>query len=246
MDNQLIAMNKLMELGVTAQSGKAVVSSRDIARVFEKRHDHVLRDIREIINKDPAWGAYHFGETPYTEPQNGQTYTEFNINRDGFTILVMGYTGEKAMRFKKAYIAAFNEMERRLAPQNYKEALLALVAAEEAREAIESQNKVLQLTAAKYEGQTDTVGLYKIGEIAEQLGISARRLNEFLKECRIQYKPNGSSTWRLYSEYLNENIALPRIVTLENGYDLPILLWTAKGRDFIFDLAEREMPRWYA
>ena len=100
---------------------------------------------------------------------------------------------------------------------------------------------MLQLTAAKYEGQTDTVGLYKIGEIAEQLGISARRLNEFLKDCRIQYKPNGSPTWRLYSEYLNENIALPRIVTLENGYDLPILMWTAKGRDFIFDLAEREI-----
>jgi Rha family phage regulatory protein len=136
MDSQTIAMKKLMELGVTAQSGKAVVSSRDIARVFEKRHGHVLRDIREIINKDPAWGAYHFGETPYTEPQNGQTYTEFNINRDGFTILIMGYTGEKAMRFKKAYIAAFNEMERRLAPQNYKEALLALVAAEEEREAM--------------------------------------------------------------------------------------------------------------
>ena len=240
MDNQLI------NLGLTEKSGKAFVSSRDIARVFEKRHDHVLRDIREIIERDLEWGVSNFGETPYIEPQNGQSYTEFYMNRDGFTLLVMGYTGEKAMRFKKAYIAAFNEMERRLAPQNYKEALLALVAAEEAREAIESQNKVLQLTAAKYEGQTDTVGLYKIGEIAEQLGISARRLNEFLKECRIQYKPNGSPTWRLYSGYLNENIALPRIVTLENGYALPILLWTAKGRDFIFDLAEREMPRWYA
>ena len=240
MDNQLI------NLGLTEKSGKVFVSSRDIARVFEKRHDHVLRDIREIIERDPEWGVSNFGETPYIEPQNGQSYTEFYMNRDGFTLLVMGYTGEKAMRFKKAYIAAFNEMERRLAPQNYKEALLALVAAEEAREAIESQNKVLQLTAAKYEGQTDTVGLYKIGEIAEQLGISARRLNEFLKDCRIQYKPNGSPTWRLYSEYLNENIALPRIVTLENGYDLPMLLWTAKGRDFIFDLAEREMPRWYA
>ena len=240
MDNQLI------NLGITEKSGKAFVSSRDIARVFEKRHDHVLRDIREIIERDPEWGVSNFGETPYIEPQNGQSYTEFYMNRDGFTLLVMGYNGEKAMQFKKAYIAAFNEMERRLAPHNYKEALLALVAAEEAREAIESQNKVLQLTAAKYEGQTDTVGLYKIGEIAEQLGISARRLNEFLKECRIQYKPNGSPTWRLYSEYIGENIALPRIVTLENGYDLPILLWTAKGRDFIFDLAEREMPRWYA
>ena len=239
MDNQLI------NLGLTEKSGKAVVSSRDIARVFEKNHQHVMRDIRNIIENDAQWGASNFGQSSYMNEQ-GKSQPEYLISRDGFTLLVMGYNGEKAMRFKKAYIAAFNEMERRLAPQNYKEALLALVAAEEAREAIESQNKALQLTAAKYEGQTDTVGLYKIGEIAEQLGISARRLNEFLKDCRIQYKPNGSPTWRLYSEYLNENIALPRIVTLENGYDLPILLWTAKGRDFIFDLAEREMPRWYA
>ena len=239
MDNQLI------NLGLTEKSGKAVVSSRDIARVFEKNHQHVMRDIRNIIENDAQWGASNFGQSSYMNEQS-KSQPEYLISRDGFTLLVMGYNGEKAMRFKKAYIAAFNEMERRLAPQNYKEALLALVAAEEAREAIESQNKALQLTAAKYEGQTDTVGLYKIGEIAEQLGISARRLNEFLKDCRIQYKPNGSPTWRLYSEYLNENIALPRIVTLENGYDLPILLWTAKGRDFIFDLAEREMPRWYA
>ena len=239
MDNQLI------NLGLTEKGGKAVVSSRDIARVFEKNHQHVMRDIRNIIENDAQWGASNFGQSSYMNEQ-GKSQPEYLISRDGFTLLVMVYTGEKAMRFKKAYIAAFNEMERRLAPQNYKEALLAIVAAEEAREAIESQNKVLQLTAAKYEGQTDTVGLYKIGEIAEQLGISARRLNEFLKDCRIQYKPNGSPTWRLYSEYLNENIALPRIVTLENGYDLPILLWTAKGRDFIFDLAEREMPRWYA
>ena len=239
MDNQLI------NLGITEKGGKAVVSSRDIARVFEKNHQHVMRDIRNIIENDAQWGASNFGQSSYMNEQS-KSQPEYLISRDGFTLLVMGYNGEKAMRFKKAYIAAFNEMERRLAPQNYKEALLALVAAEEAREAIESQNKVLQLTAAKYEGQTDTVGLYKIGEIAEQLGISARRLNEFLKDCRIQYKPNGSPTWRLYSEYLNENVALPRIVTLENGYDLPILLWTAKGRDFIFDLAEREMPRWYA
>ena len=239
MDNQLI------NLGLTEKSGKAFVSSRDIARVFEKNHQHVMRDIRNIIENDAQWGASNFGQSSYMNEQS-KSQPEYLISRDGFTLLVMGYNGEKAMQFKKAYIAAFNEMERRLAPQNYKEALLALVAAEEAREAIESQNKVLQLTAAKYEGQTDTVGLYKIGEIAEQLGISARRLNEFLKDCRIQYKPNGSPTWRLYSEYLNENIALPRIVTLENGYDLPILLWTAKGRDFIFDLAEREMPRWYA
>ena len=56
MDNQLI------NLGLTEKSGKVFVSSRDIARVFEKRHDHVLRDIREIIERDPEWGVSNFGE----------------------------------------------------------------------------------------------------------------------------------------------------------------------------------------
>ena len=238
--------NQLMNLGLTEKNGKAVVSSRDIARVFEKEHKHVMRDVRGIIENDPSWGQSNFGHTPYIEPQNGQTYYEYLVTRDGFTLLVMGYTGEKAMQFKKAYIAAFNEMERKLAPRNYKEALLALVAAEEQREVLEAQNKVLQITAAKYEGQTDTVELYKVGEIAEELGTTAVTLNRFLRDCHVQYKPNGSQTWRLYADYIGHNIALPKLVQLENGYEMPMLLWTAKGRDFIFDLAEREMPRWYA
>ena len=237
--------NQLMNLGLTERDGKAVVSSRDIARVFEKEHRRVLQDIRTIAENDPVWGLHNFVQSYYTNEQN-KSQPEYLITRDGFTLLVMGYTGEKAMRFKKAYIAAFNEMESRFAPRNYKEALLALVAAEEKKEALEVQNKVLQLTADKYEGQTDTVGLYKAGEIAKELGISAKRLNDFLHSCRVQYRPNGSNTWQLYTDYAKDYIAVTQLVRLNNGYDMPMLLWTPKGRDFIFDLAEREMPAWYA
>ena len=237
--------NQLMNLGLTERDGKAVVSSRDIARVFEKEHRRVLQDIRTIAENDPVWGLHNFVQSYYTNEQN-KSQPEYLITRDGFTLLVMGYTGERAMRFKKAYIAAFNEMESRFAPRNYKEALLALVAAEEKKEALEAQNKVLQLTADKYEGQTDTVGLYKAGEIAKELGISAKRLNDFLHNCRVQYRPNGSNTWQLYTDYAKDHIAATQLVRLENGYDMPMLLWTPKGRDFIFDLAEREMPTWYA
>ena len=236
--------NQLMNLGLTERDGKAVVSSRDIARVFEKEHRRVLQDIRTIAENDLVWGLHNFVQSYYTNEQN-KSQPEYLITRDGFTLLVMGYTGERAMRFKKAYIAAFNEMESRFAPRNYKEALLALVAAEEKKEALEAQNKVLQLTADKYEGQTDTVGLYKAGEIAKELGISAKRLNDFLHNCRVQYRPNGSNTWQLYTDYAKDHIAATQLVRLENGYDTPMLLWTPKGRDFIFDLAEREMPSWY-
>lgn len=237
-------VNQMMNLGLVESNGRAVVSSRDIARVFEKRHDHVLRDIKNIITNDSEWGLPNFGEMSYTDTY-GRSQTEYVMTRDGFTLLVMGYTGEKAMQFKKAYIAAFNEMEHRLAPRNYREALLALVAAEEKREALEQQNQALQLTASKYEAQTDTVELYKIGEIAEELGTTAVTMNRFLNEKRIQYKLNGSQTWRLYSNCIGENLAFPKLVRLDNGNDVPVLMWTPKGRDFIFDLCEKEMPRWY-
>ena len=237
--------NQLMALGLTEHDGKVVVSSRDIARVFEKRHDNVIRDIRNIIGNDAKWGLLNFEESNYINEQN-HIQPSYLMTRDGFTILVMGYNGDKAMAFKKAYIAAFNEMERSLAPRNYKAALLALVAKEEEREALEAQNQMLKITADKYEGQTNTVGLYKTGEIAKELGISARRLNDFLRQSRVQYKPNGSDTWQLYTDYARDHIAATQIVKLDNGYEMPMLLWTAKGRDFIFDLCEREMPAWYA
>ena len=237
--------NQLMALGLTEHDGKVVVSSRDIARVFEKRHDNVIRDIRNIIGNDAKWGLLNFEESNYINEQN-HIQPSYLMTRDGFTILVMGYNGDKAMAFKKAYIAAFNEMERSLVPRNYKAALLALVAKEEEREALEAQNQMLKITADKYEGQTNTVGLYKTGEIAKELGISAKRLNDFLRENRVQYKPSGSDTWQLYTNYARDHIAATQIVKLDNGYEMPMLLWTAKGRDFIFDLCEREMPAWYA
>ena len=154
------------------------------------------------------------------------------------------------MAFKEAYIAKFNEMERKLEATPSIEDLIKspqfLLSLMTKHVEVAEENERLQLTAAKYEGQTDTAGLYKAGDIASDFGISAIKLNSFLKECRVQYLPNGSTTWRLYSEYLNDNIAFTRLVRLRNGFDKPVLLWTPKGRDFIHDLVEKEMPAWYA
>jgi anti-repressor protein len=240
--------NNIIELGLVERNGKAVVSRRDIARVFEKEHRHVLRSIREI-NCTDDFRVSNFGQSTYRNEQGHET-PEYLLTRDGFTLIVMGYTGDKAMRFKEAYIAAFNEMEERLRTSVSIENLLsnpALLLGLLTKH-IESQkeNKRLQITAAKYEGQTDTVELYKVGEIAEELGTTAVTLNQFLKEKHVQYKPNGSKTWRLYSEYIGENLAFPRLVRIDSGREIPVLLWTPKGHDFIFDLVEREMPRWYA
>ena len=87
----------------------AVVTSLDVAETFGKRHDNVLRDIREL-GCSSAFGLLNFEESAYTNAQ-GKKQPMVYMTRDGFTLLVMGYTGELAMRFKEAYIKQFNAME---------------------------------------------------------------------------------------------------------------------------------------
>ena len=93
---------------------KTVVSSRDVAETFEKEHYHVMEDIREIQSKisSPEFSGL-FYEDSYTA-SNGKKNPMYLMNRDGFTLLVMGYTGEKAIKFKLAYINQFNRMEKLL------------------------------------------------------------------------------------------------------------------------------------
>ncbi len=88
-----------------------VVTSLDVAETFEKEHYHVIEDIRGIQSKisTPDFsGLFYEGEY---KASNGKKNPMYYMNRDGFTLLVMGYTGEKAMRFKLAYINQFNQME---------------------------------------------------------------------------------------------------------------------------------------
>ena len=97
-------------------NGQALTSSLMVARVFGKSHDNVLKAVRKLLeegvvknNETPM-----FAETMYTNGQNKQEYPMFVMNRDGFTLLAMGFTGEKALAFKVEYIRAFNAMEQQI------------------------------------------------------------------------------------------------------------------------------------
>lgn len=95
--------------------GVATVTSLDVARHFEKAHQHVLRDIRELLEEVPTdWGLSNFGHTHHINPQNGQQYPLYNITRDGFSMLAFGFTGARAVKFKLIYIEEFNRMEAQL------------------------------------------------------------------------------------------------------------------------------------
>ena len=89
-----------------------VVTSLDVAETFGKEHNHVLRDIRQLECSE-EFRESNFGLISYKDTMN-RNKPMYYITRDGFTLLVMGYTGEKAMRFKEAYIKQFNNMEKLL------------------------------------------------------------------------------------------------------------------------------------
>ena len=88
-----------------------VVTSLDVAETFEKEHRNVLADIRNIQSEiSTAEFSVLFFEDEY-KASNGKKNPMYYMNRDGFTLLVMGYTGQRAMKFKLAYINQFNQME---------------------------------------------------------------------------------------------------------------------------------------
>ena len=109
----------IAELGLRADAGVPVVNSRIVAERFEKRHDNVLRDIDALISTSSNLrGCGWFRETRVDVPGgNGAILSvrSFDLTRDGFTLLAMGFTGKRALAFKLAYIDAFNRMEAALA-----------------------------------------------------------------------------------------------------------------------------------
>lgn len=101
--------------------GIPTVLSTNVAAVFEKRNDNVIRDIEEILSTLPENRKDNFIETQIERPSNlgrGTVKSKaYRLTRDGFTFLVMGYTGEKAARFKWAYIDEFNRQQALLESQ---------------------------------------------------------------------------------------------------------------------------------
>ena len=106
---------------VSLHSGRPATTSLEVANFFGKRHDNICRDIRGLIESTPEnFRVLNFEETFRTIPgpnNSERQETYFILYRDGFMLLVMGYTGKKALAMKLAYIEAFNRMEEELARQ---------------------------------------------------------------------------------------------------------------------------------
>lgn len=100
-------MNELVYL----KNEQALTDSLTVAELFEKRHKHVLEKIEKILNDSAENSAQCFHKTRYKDT-SGKWNTKYLMNRDGFTFLVMGFTGKKANEWKWKYIDAFNKLEK--------------------------------------------------------------------------------------------------------------------------------------
>lgn len=175
------------------QSGEPVASSRQIAKNFEKNHNHVLRDI-DSLKKDVSNFGQMFFET--TAPDSyGREQRAYLMNRDGFTLLAMGFTGKAALEWKLKYIAAFNEMEKKLTeqPQLTRSQLLAtaLIAAHEELE--EKDKQIAELTPK---------GIFADAVSASSQSILVGEMAKLLSQNGIQMGQNRLFAWLRENGYL--------------------------------------------
>jgi Rha family phage regulatory protein len=190
---------------VKIENGQPVTSSRKVAEDFGKLHKDVLESARSIITLAEN-SADLFFET--TMPDSyGRSQKAYLMNRDGFTLLAMGFTGKKAMQWKMKYIAAFNQMEQKLATldqpsyqieDKIKRAEKWIV---EARELMDTQLQLhetkQQLTEAKPKADfvdqyVDKGITYSIRQTTKILGIPERKFLDILMTSRIVFRQSGN------------------------------------------------------
>lgn len=183
----------MSDIVLSMQSGEPVASSRQIAENFEKNHNHVLRDI-DSLKKDVSNFGQMFFET--TVPDSyGREQRAYLMNRDGFTLLAMGFTGKAALEWKLKYIAAFNEMEKKLTeqPQLTRSQLLAtaLIAAHEELE--EKDKQIAELTPK---------GIFADAVSASSQSILVGEMAKLLSQNGIQMGQNRLFAWLRENGYL--------------------------------------------
>ena len=184
---------------VFARDGEVFCNSRDLADAFEKRHDNVIRDIDNLISQDGSSILRNLfvEQSSYHEAARKQVRS-YDMNRDGFTLLAMGFTGAKALKWKLRYIDAFNTMEKELRSRpvadlndpatlrkyllDYSEKVIALEA--------KVQAQAPDVAALERIAKSD--GLLTTTDAAKTLGIPPQKLFKWLDMHNWTYRRPGN------------------------------------------------------
>lgn len=183
-------MNEL----VTIKNKEPVTDSLRISESFDKRHDHLLRDIDSLKDDVPNFGEM-FIESNIPDFYN-RTRRIYYMTKDGFTLLAMGFTGKKAMKFKLQYINAFNKMEEQIktggfhVPSTMSEALR--LAANQQDQIEEMKPKVIFADSVAASHKTILIGdLAKILK-GNGIDIGGTRLFQWMRDRGYLVRRKGS------------------------------------------------------
>lgn len=210
---------------VFAKDGEAFANSRDVASYFEKRHDNILRDIDALIATGGSSNVRNlFIERTVYHEQARKDVRTIDMTRDGFMLLAMGFTGEKALRFKLKYIEQFNAMEselRRIANSgptidlNDPGALrgLLLTYSEKAIE-LEKQVRELLPSQAALERLSQADGSLCITDAAKALQMRPSDLFAWLRQNGWIYKRVGTSHDLGYSSKTQTGLLEHKVTTV--------------------------------
>ena len=156
------------------ETNEAMADSRDVAAYFGKEHRSVLASIDKLLSQDAELALHDFVQGYYQRPETGaQEHRCFDMTRDGFTLLAMGFTGPKALKWKRAYIRAFNTMESELRNRPTFDPAVALNDPAWLRSTLTVYTeKVIALEAANKEMAVDVAALDRIAKADGSLNIT--------------------------------------------------------------------------
>lgn len=112
----------------TLTNAPATMSSREIAELLEKQHSNIKISAERLAEK----GVIALQETPYVDPQNKQTYTEYHLTKRDSLILV----AQNSPEFTARIVDRWQELEAGKLPATYIQALERLIEAEKQKEAV--------------------------------------------------------------------------------------------------------------
>lgn len=174
----------------------ATMTSREIAELVETTHDSVLKTVRALVARGVVLG----NETPYSHPQNGQTYSEFRLSYRDTMVVVSGYSVEIRARI----IDRWQELEASAAPTVPKTLAQALRLAADQAEVMEQQAMALAAAAPKvdfHDRYTVSTGDKGFREVAKLLRVKENVFREFLRSHGVMYKLGRE--WVPYAQHLD-------------------------------------------
>lgn len=189
---------------VQVRDGRVFATSRDVAEFFGKNHRHVLEAIDNLLKMDPDGCAPNFRLTSdFAEMPNGGSRPVrcFEMDRDGFTLLAMGFTGADALKWKRRYIAAFNAMEDQIrqaqaTPVNLNDPAqlrALLLAYSEKHEALEKRVSELLPSEEALERIARDDGSLCVTDAAKALQMRPKDLFDWLRQNGWIYRRPGAA-----------------------------------------------------